>query len=65
MAKGRIEVAALRHKDKRRNIPTAECQTAWKRDPGSASNRDPSGRWFRLDGMDGPLTASLCQSWLV
>src|SRR4051794_20879268 len=24
------------------------CQTACKRDPGSASNRDPSRRWFRL-----------------
>jgi adenine-specific DNA-methyltransferase len=27
MAKGRIEVAALRHKDKRRNIPTAELES--------------------------------------
>src|SRR6202162_4424943 len=27
MARGRIEVAALRHKDKRRNIPTAELES--------------------------------------
>jgi adenine-specific DNA-methyltransferase len=26
MAKGKIEVSALRHKDKRRNIPTAELE---------------------------------------
>ena len=26
----------------------ADCQTACKRDPGSAFNRDPSRHWFRL-----------------
>jgi adenine-specific DNA-methyltransferase len=60
MAKGKIEVAALRHKDKRRNIPTAELEPVMDEEDKRAkplryprnTDLDPQLVWRGKDDQD-------------